>query len=234
MKRYLILFTFLFQLACQESESIIDNPTEIYIQTNDICGVWTNQQDSMYYLALYPSGRYTFCLSDKLIGSGTYILKENTLTLNDGYFFTSNNIRLSLDNGYLKITGCITNIDNINQTINYELKYNPTEELSSSLIGYYKKDVEEGGNAYYSETITELNFISDNIFTYRKTGKYKNSGSWKTIVDQTRYYVYRKPYTYCYLLNNSPKTLEVYDFKFMYSNDYGYLDGFSLDSWRVK
>lgn len=241
MKKIFVL-SFLFILcACQKDEPTINNSEETteetteetYLQIEDICGVWENTQNNMYYLAIYPNGRYTFCLSDELIGSGFYILDKNTLTLNDGYFYTSNDIKLEPNNGFLNITGNITNINNTNQSIKYKLKYNPSEELSPSIAGRGKTGKSGGISANYSEVINELYFTSDYTFTYKSTGKSKKTGSWKTLVNDTRYYVYRKPYTYCYKLSDSQRTLEIFDFSFLYRDDLSSL-GFSIGSYRIK
>lgn len=222
--------------ACQKDESIINDPTESpeesYLKVEDICGVWVNPQNSMYYLAIYPNGRYTFCLSDDLIGSGSYSLDENTLILNDGYFYTSDNVNISLNHEYLSITGDINSINNTTKYVNYKLKYSPSEELSPSIAGRSETG-KSTTSVNYSEVINELNFVSDYVFTYKSTGKSKSTGSWKTLVNDTRYYVYRMPYTYCYKLNNSQKTLEIFDFNFLYKDGLVSL-GFSIEGFRVK
>lgn len=237
----LLLFIPLF-FSCDKNESTDSNEQttpENTLTLKDISGVWTLSENDIYFLALYPSGRYTFCLSDYLIGSGSYYLNGNTLTLNDGYTFRANNLTIKLENDILNIRGDLHGIPNpipgikeYIKTVSLYLQKENNEDFSKSVAGFSECRDAGGLNAYYSNITNELNFISDYVFKYKSTGKSKQSGKWKTLKDETYYYTYREPYVYCYNVDNNPTEIEIYDFCFLYEQCY--FLGFSMDMFRVN
>ena len=235
MKQFILLVLLIAISACNKaipSNNSQNISEENYVEIEELTGVWASSDNDLYYIAFYPNGRYTFCISDQQMGFGTYSLDKNTLTLNDNYTYKSDNVELALDNNTLNISGYITTINGQQKFTMLNLTYS-TEELSPSVAGRSKSGKASGISVNYSEINRELTFTSDNVFTYKSTGKLKSTGKWKTLQNDTRLYVYRKPYTYCYLLNNEEKTLEIFDFSFLYSAG-GVSLGFSIESYRVK
>lgn len=242
LKNYLLLIIVPFIFSCSNNETDDFDDSQVEDDSiEDISGIWTLPENDIYYIALYPSGKYSFCLSDYLIGSGTYYLNGNTLILNDGYTYRKNELFVKLENSKLNIRGNLYGIPNpipghkeYIQTVSFYLDKSINESFSKSIAGFYK--CEEGTlNAYYSTVINELDFISNYLFKYTSTGKSRSNGRWKTLKNDTYYYNYREPYVYCYNTESNPTELEIYDFFFIYdkSGNYGYLD-FELDIFRVN
>ena len=224
---------YLFLISCSNDEKQITEiiEEESYLQIDDICGVWVSPNNKLHYIAIYPSGRYTYCFNNSAIGSGTYSLGKNTLTLNDGYSYESYKFDLTRDGNNLNLNGAVNYINSnlVHISITYRLS---NEELSPSIEG--KKLHTNGGlNAKYDNLDQILRFESEYILKYEYTGTSKKTGQRKTISEHTWYYAYRKPYTYCYKLNEEKDGLEIYDFPFTYIQDWGTLD-IRLDDFRIQ
>lgn len=211
-------------------------PEKTYLQVKDISGVWGSTSNKYGYIAIYPSGRYTCSLNwCTLIGSGTYTLDKDVLTLNDGYTYMSSEVQVSLSSsGTLKLVGKVYDCESQLQTVIEYFELNKDEALSPSVAGRSYSG-SYGLNAYYINTLDEITYESDNIVTYKYSGEYKSTGKRKTIKSYTWRYVYRKPYTYCHLIEGEysfiPKPVELYDFGFAYG-DWGMY--YRLDSYRVE
>ena len=228
----LVMISLFGFISCTEDEDNEDfsQPTTPTLQLSDICGVWVNPSNSLYYIAIYPSGKYTYCFNNELIGSGKCSLNDNTLCLNDDYTYKSDLITVNMSENKLTLYGNVTKINLTKEYISQQFIYS-SESLSPSIIGV--KETSTGGlNKYYNNLYTEISFISDLIFEYVYTGRHRNTYQYKTIAHYIWRYVYREPYTYGIKLNQGDGLVEIYDFSFTYSEFWG-LD-LNLEQFRVQ
>ena len=206
-----------------------EKPETPSLTVDDISGVWVDPSNEWYYISIYPSGRYTYCLNEKLIGSGNYRLDGEKLTLNNNYTYSSDVIDVSVSNGKLTISGEVS--DWKSQKTYIHLQFNMTnEQFSSSVIGS-SLSCSGGLNKYYDKVKKEIKFISDVNFTYESIGLLKSTGKWKTLSDITFYYVYRNPYTYGLRIGGDDE-VEIYVFGF--TEKPGDSLSFDLSNFRVN
>ena len=242
-KSALLFLVCLYACEGEIPESAIEEqPKEeekTYLQVKDISGVWGSTSNKYGYIAIYPNGRYTCSLNwCTLISSGTYTLDKDVLTLDDGYTYMSSEVKITLSSsGTLTLIGEVYDCDSKPQGIVEHFKLNKDEDLSPSVAGRGYSLRNGGLNAYYTNTLDDISYESDNILKYEYSGEHKNTGKTKIIRSYTWRYVYRKPYTYCYLIDGEysfiAKPVEIYDFGFAYTPNWGTLD-FDLDDYRVE
>ena len=237
MKNFLFLFiSFLCFCSCEKNVTSNDyKKPENTIQTTkyeDICGVWVDSKNELYYIAIYPNGRYTYCINDQLIGSGNCTLTKNRLTLNNGYTYASDVITITKSGTQITLNGYISNNESQKINISKSFAFKKDEELSPSAAGISKTST-GGLNYYYDNLKTEITFTSDYILKYKYTGRSKSTREYKTIKEYTWHYVYRKPYTYGIKFNGGSGLVEIYDFPFVYTPNWGTLDLY-LDSFRIQ
>lgn len=227
------LFASLSFISCENNEEDEDltQPSVPTLQISDICGIWVDSSNSLYYIAIYPSGKYTYCFNNRLIGSGRCSLSDNSLYLNDEYTYASDVVTINKSNNKLILYGSVTNTDFSKEYISGQFIYS-SESLSPSIVG--ARSTSTGGlNQYYDNLYKEISFISDVIFQYVYTGRNKSTLQYKTIAQYTWRYVYRKPYTYGVKLNNGDNVVEIYDFPFVYTPGWGALN-LNLDDFIVE
>ena len=206
-----------------------DIPT---LQLKDICGVWVDSSNKLYYISINQNGRYTYCLNDKLIGSGKCTLEKNTLVLNDDYVYSSDLITINKLNNKLSMQGKVSKMNSSKESINKQFVLSESEQYSPSISGV-NKTATGGLNKYYDNLKQEINFISDVIFEYKYTGRKKGTLDYKTISQYTWRYVYRKPYTYGIQINSENANVEIFDFPFIYEPNWVPL-WLDLDDFRVQ
>ena len=228
--RLLLIAPLLLSVGCDpiDSNNVNDEPTPS-LTLKDLSGVWVDPSNELYYISIYPSGRYTYCLNDMLIGSGTCVYEDGELTLNNNYTYTSDIIKVSLSNDKLSINGEIS--DGELQKINVNKRFDLSdEELSKSVVGSHIS-ASGGVPKNYEKIKKEITFISDVNFTYESTGKLKTTGEWKTLSSIMWYYVYRTPYTYGLRIGGDNE-VEIY--KFGFTEEPGYRLSFNLEDYRVN
>ena len=77
-----------------------------YLKTSDLNGVWSvSGSNGIYFIAFTETGHYSLCFNDKLMGAGTYSLDKNTLTLNNGYLYTKDNLKIEQTDKGLTLSG---------------------------------------------------------------------------------------------------------------------------------
>ena len=232
---YVVLLTTLFFcVSCDpfEKETEVNStekPETPTLSLKDISGVWVDPANEWYYISIYPSGRYTYCFNEKLIGSGTCELENDQLTLHNNYTYSSDVVKISLNLGQLQIKGEVSDW-NLNKTSVFQEFDLSKEEFSQSVVG---ANISASGGVYknYDKVKKEITFISDVNFIYESTGKLKTTGEWKTISDKMWYYVYRKPYTYGLRIGGD-NLVEIY--KFGFTEEPGYRLSFNLEDYRVN
>lgn len=218
------LFTNFTLISCanDDENEELSKPNEPTLELSDISGVWVNPSNSLYYIAIYPSGKYTYCFNNRLIGSGRCSLDNKTLYLYDEYTYASDKVCIDKMNNKLTVYGNVTNMKSSKEYVSNQFIYS-SESLSPSIAGV-KKTSTGGLNYYYDNLNKEISFISDMVFQYVYTGRNKYSNQYKTITHYTWRYVYRKPYTYGIKLNQEDYVVEIFDFPFTYTTGWGTLD----------
>ena len=225
MKRItLILVTMMMTLAsCNKEEPIVINDNNNNnnngnggqssgLTINQISGVWTIPNKNVYFLSLNPNMHYSLCLRTErgvLIGSGTFALSNNKLTLYHDYFNTTETLNVSIVNGQLICQGNMIPIGETSVSscsVHFVLN-KTTESFSPSKAGYHFSLLPTFGPT--GEYYDEYSFITNNtmvINTYKK-----QAGSWQLYKTKNYYYVYRTPYTYMVRINTLE--IKVYNFE---------------------
>ena len=95
-----------------------------YLKTSDLNGVWSvSGSNGIYFIAFTETGHYSLCFNDKLMGAGTYSLDKNTLTLNNGYLYTKDNLKIEQTDKGLTLSGEMFDFKSSNkQSVNITLK----------------------------------------------------------------------------------------------------------------
>lgn len=226
MKKVLtILITIMIALvSCQKEETFPNNnnnnsnnnnnnngqSSEITI--NQIKGVWVSTTDDIYFLSLNPNMHYSLCLQYKLkvfVGSGTYSLNGNKLTLYNDYNNTTETLTIRIKNDGQMI--CDGNMFQFGQTssapINVLFVLDKTSEpFSPSKVGsnyHWLPYPTNNGDFYEQFDYDTYNTASWN--TYKEV-----LGTWQLYRTKHYYYVYRAPHTYTIRLDN----LEIMYFDF--------------------
>ena len=82
----------------------------------------TVYSNGIYFIAFTETGHYSLCFNDKLMGAGTYSLDNNTLTLNNGYLYTKDNLKIEQTDKGLTLSGEMFCFKNTNkQSVNISL-----------------------------------------------------------------------------------------------------------------
>lgn len=218
----IILFTTISFLGCNDnSNNEGEQDITPNISVSDIIGVWVCPEKSpddlcLYYLAIYPNGRYNFCFGKDLMGSGFYSLEKSTLVLRNGYSFSIDKIELNEfeKDKSMYISGHFASFYN-DRTINYFSTLKKTDEkLSQSVVGVEKEPSGLSGlHKYYSDFDTKLFYMTEYIAKYTHKGKLRSTGRWETLKDITWYYTYRHPYTYTQEVGGDGK-VKIYKFDY--------------------
>lgn len=205
----------LILFACSKQNDIndedIDVEVEAYLSMRDIEGVWTLENNDLYFISLSPSGHYSFCFNNEIMGSGTFVLNENNLLFNNGYLYSSDKVNVRKDGNKLSLNGNVTTYLLGKKYVN--LKFvKSTEQISPSVVGKVIPDDDFTGlNEKYKDLETEIIYMTEYVAKYEYTGKSKKTGKRELIKEYVWYYVYREPYTYTQVQNGNGEVL-IYDF----------------------
>lgn len=193
----MICFTVL--TACSEDENLneqIPDNIESELTISDIKGVWVLKDNPLYFISLSESGFYSFCFNEKLMGGGNYVLNENEITLNNGYSYMRDKLKLELDEDILTVKGSIQLLyQDRSRDVNLVfIKSN--EAISPSIIGIEREPQMYGLNKFYDDIRIVVSYVSNYNAKYEYSGVLKTTGKRKMIKSHSWYYVYRQPYTY--------------------------------------
>ena len=212
-KIILVCFAVVFA-SCNRNDVIADQgsePIEDKLDISDITGVWTLDSNPLYYISLSEGGRFSYCFSENLMGSGNYILDGNQITLNNGYTYLSDKLELSLNNNSMSIKGPVQILyQSGNKNINLTFQKS-NESISPSIIGVERKPGMPGLNKFYDDIRIVVTYVSDYTATYEYSGVSKSTGKRKTLKSYAWYYAYRKPYTYTQQIEGDGKVV-IYNF----------------------
>lgn len=215
MKKLLYLFILIIISACSKQEEIIDKPDnedDIKLENSGISGVWTLSLDDEYFISFTEGGKYTFCLNDHLMGSGTYSINDNIITLNNSYTNKSDKIEIELLQNSIYLNGNIYLFNSELQEA-VEMKFVKSKEIiSPSQVGVEHKPQMPGLNKFYDITYEGVKYITDFLVEYEYRGIHKTTKKEKIIKSNSWYYVYREPYTYTQEIEGDGTVIK-YDFR---------------------
>ena len=236
MKRliWVVLLPFIVNSSCDKKtfEEDVQKPSSSSLKNSDLFGVWTDPSNKLYYITFYPDGSFTYCFNDKMVGTGNYSLENDSVILSNTFTYNTDNLKIAINSNKMTLSGNVMDFRRNIKTINISYVYSSTEDYSPSIAGI-SKSASGGLNAYYSNCTEKIEFISDKNFIYEYSGKSKKTGRYETIKQHMWRYVYRKPYTYGLKLNDICESVEIYDFPFVYTKDYGLLD-LDLNQFRIQ
>lgn len=224
-----VLFVMLlFCVACSKDTNEINTEEEVcYYTPEDIEGVWVHPQNPLYFFSFSRNGRYSYCLNYKLMGSGTYTMKDNKVTLYNGYLGTAQELEIkNVTNEKIHIVGPFYYFKS-NESIFcfYELNKS-SETCPPSIMGKVLVGQMEPLYVYYDDTDAELIFSSDYIANYKLSGTHRKTGRYEIISRKSWYYVYRPPYTYTQKIDGDGNVV-------IYNLD-DYCDIYHLDDYIVQ
>ena len=202
-KRTLFMLTMAIFSLCttscsKDNSDETNNDTEqtqlepTYLQANDLQGVWSvSNSFGLYFIAFTETGHYSLCFNSKLMGAGTYTLEKNTLTLNNGYLYTKDNLKIEKTDKGLTISGEMTDFKSSNkQSVNVNL-IKTNKELPIPKTGETFKIW--GLHVTYGSIVTKIQYQSEYLIKYQ----YCKDNSLQQVIEESMwYYVYCDGMTY--------------------------------------
>lgn len=197
-KLTLLLFAILFAFtSCEKDDGSTkkdDDPIKDevkYLSKADIIGVWTKNENDLYFISLSNNGRYTFCFNQQLMGAGNYTLEKDSIIFSNGYLHTLDKMKISLNNNQLIFKGRISLFkQEIKQEIN--LSFTKTDEaFAKSVVG--EKWKSSSILNIYGNKREYVNILSDYTLQY----KLVEDNSLQTLIkEEIWFYIYRNSLTY--------------------------------------
>ena len=163
-----------------------------YLKTSDLDGVWSvSGSNGLYFIAFTETGHYSLCFNDKLMGAGTYSLDKNTLTLNNGYLYTKDNLKIEKTDKGLTLSGEMLDFKSSNkQSVNVNL-IKTGKELPVPKTGETFKIW--GLHVTYGSIVTKIQYQSEYLIKYQ----YCKDNSLQQVIEESMwYYVYCDGLTY--------------------------------------
>ena len=197
----MVLFAAFFTLcvtSCSKDDSINGSPEQqqqqepTYLKTSDLDGVWSvSGSNGLYFIAFTETGHYSLCFNDKLMGAGTYSLDKNTLTLNNGYLYTKDNLKIEKTDKGLTVSGEMLDFKSSNkQSVNVNL-IKTGKELPVPKTGETFKIW--GLHLTYGSVVTKIQYQSEYLIKYQ----YCKDNSLQQVIEESMwYYVYCDGLTY--------------------------------------
>ena len=196
---FLAAFFTLCVTSCSkdDDDSINDSPEQqqqepTYLKTSDLNGVWSvSGSNGIYFIAFTETGHYSLCFNDKLMGAGTYSLDKNTLTLNNGYLYTKDNLKIEQTDKGLTLSGEMFDFKSSNkQSVNVNL-IKTNKELPIPKTGETFKIW--GLHVTYGSIVTKIQYQSEYLIKYQ----YCKDNSLQQVIEESMwYYVYCDGMTY--------------------------------------
>lgn len=164
-----------------------------YITQNDLNGVWSveGNRPDLYFIWFTETGKYSFCFNSTQMGSGTYSLDKNSLTLNNTYLNTKDVLKLEQDGNSIKISGEIYKFKSnskepVNIRINKTNKQIPITKTGEKYTIY-------GLHVTYGSTVTYIRYISENLMSYQEC---KDNSLKQVLSEKSMFYVINEDMTY--------------------------------------
>lgn len=183
-------------LSCsKDTDEVISEEEVNYYTPEDIEGVWLypNPKDSLYFISFSEDGRYSYCLHYRLMGSGTYIMENNKLTLYDGFFGKKQELEItSVSETTIYFNGIFYKHNSDEYTHRFHKMKKSKEKVSPRISGRGLNGMRNSYSIY--KYVDAMLRYSDYVVEYKLMGTYKTNHV--TIDYDNWFYVYRPPYTY--------------------------------------
>lgn len=157
----------------------------------DLTGVWESPTNTHTFLIAYPSGEYSLCFSDHIIGYGTYECVGSSLKLTNKY--TKKTTSLSFyeqSTGDISISGTMTSFEE-NSTYNISLKMKKVgNTFPPSQVGWRRRYTDLMNRKYkYFER--EFEVVTDYSAIYTSYGSTTTYAALKEVYADTYFYVFK-------------------------------------------
>lgn len=106
------------------------------ITANDLKGVWTTTDESNFYFIYFDGfNEYSMCLNNRIMGAGSYHVKNNRLTLKNQYLKNIDEVNVTIINGKINMHGYMTSFNGIGKE-NIDIDFYKTNEAPpTSIVG---------------------------------------------------------------------------------------------------
>ena len=217
MKQYLgIAFLSIICICCNSVLENVPDDSDINNLTQDmLMGIWTDIHNDLYYIAFTNDGKFSMCLNEMVIGTGTYRIKNDKLVLYNKFSSVEDEIGANITNGTLQITGRVLSNKllmpiTITNTLRKTSLYKPvsvageTRPLPTPGVSLPAKPVG------YDKIEIKAEYVDDYTATFLSRGL-KYSGVWEIFCKYKWIYVYRPPYTYTQNVNDNTDNVTIYN-----------------------
>jgi len=163
-----------------------------YLQESYLQGVWSVYGSfGLYFISFTETGHYSLCFNNKLMGAGTYSLDKNTLTLNNGYLYTKDVLKIEKNDNGLTLSGDMLDFKKSSkQPVNVNL-FKTTKEIPIPKTGETFKIW--GLHVTYGSVVTKIQYQSEYLIKYQ----YCKDNSLQQVIEEAMwYYVYCDGMTY--------------------------------------
>lgn len=182
-------FSLCFTSCSKDDEEEIKNNTEqpqtepTYLQVSDLIGVWSvTGSNGLYFILFTETGHYSLCFNNKLMGAGTYSLDKNSLTLNNGYLYTKDILKIEKSDDHLTLSGEMLEFKSSSkQPVNLNI-IKTRKELPMPKTGETFKLW--GLNAYYGDVVTKIQYQSEYLIKYQ----YCKDNSLQQVIEEAMWY----------------------------------------------
>lgn len=106
------------------------------ITATELKGVWTTTDGSDFYFIYFDGiNDYSMCLNNRIMGAGSYDIKNNHLTLKNQYLKNIDEVSVTIINGKLNMRGYMTSFNGIGKE-NIDIVFSKTNEAPpTSIVG---------------------------------------------------------------------------------------------------
>ena len=199
----LLLFAaILFSCTKNEIDEVDKNPEDekTYITSDEIKGIWIDKNNENFFLKIDTDERYSFCLSQEIMGSGKYTLEKDSIVFYNNYLSTTDKAKIEVRNNNLILKGDFKLFKQTKST-SIDIQFIiSNEETPVSIIGEQWKSNKilniNGDRREYLDVLTE------NIIKYRLV----KANSIETLIkEQNWFYINRKDLLYTQINNGDGK-----------------------------
>ena len=225
-KSFTLLFfaAILFSCTKNEIDEVDKNPEDekTYITYDEIKGIWIDKNNENFFLKIDTDERYSFCLSQEIMGSGKYTLEKDSIVFYNNYLSTTDKAKIEVRNNNLILKGDFKLFKQTKST-SIDIQFIiSNEETPVSIIGEQWKSNKilniNGDRREYLDVLTE------NIIKYRLV----KANSIETLIkEQNWFYINRKDLLYTQI-NNGDGKIHLYKNPFIYESLTG-ISSFEID-----
>ena len=203
-KLFMPLLSTITLFSCNKDElNEVDLSPEVqpsYLTAAEIKGVWTDKENEHFFISIGTDGKYSFCFTQELMGSGEYKINKNKITFNNKYLSTTDNAQIEIIDGALVVSGNFQLFKQDRAVYINKIFKKTDEEIPLSIVG------EQWRSSKYliapsGDARDYLDVLSEYIIKYKKV---KVSGSIETqMKEQKWFYINRKNFLYIQISNEN-------------------------------